>query len=75
MEPLHNPKPIATYMRRHGLSQQDFARRFGFSQSAVSQWLALKKSIGIRTAEHLEKRSEGEIRVRALYPRLFARAA
>lgn len=73
METLHSPQPITEYMRRHGLSQKKFASRMGVSQSAVSQWLTRTKSIGIRTAEKMEKRSAREITVRALYPKLFAK--
>lgn len=69
-QPLHSPKPILAYMKRHGLTQDDFADRMGYSQSAVSQWLNGRKSISIRTAERLEKRSDGEIKVRALFPKL-----
>lgn len=75
MEPLHSPDPINSYMRQHKLSQKEFATKMGVSQSAVSQWLTGRKSISIRTAEQIEKRSAGKIRVRALFPKLFAKAA
>ena len=71
----HSPEPIAQYMKFHKLSQKDFARQMDVSQSAVSQWLSNEKGISLVTAEKLEKRSRGEIRVRALFPKLFASAA
>lgn len=71
----HSPAPLTEYMERHGLSQKAFARRMGVSQSAVSQWLREEKGISIRTAEKMEKRSAREITVRALFPKLFAKAA
>lgn len=71
----HSPEPISAYLERHELSQKDFAQMLGVSQSAVSQWLSKAKGISLKTAEKMEKRSRGEIRVRALFPRLFADAA
>lgn len=71
----HSPAPITEYMERHELSQQAFAKRMGVSQSAVSQWLSNGKGISLTTAERMEKRSRGEIKVQALFPKLFARAA
>ena len=71
----HSPEPIAAYMARHEMSQKQFAALVGASQSAVSQWLKKKKGVGIRTAERMERRTKGEIKVSALFPRLFARAA
>lgn len=71
----HSPEPISEYMERHELSQKDFAKLMGVSQSAVSQWLSNEKGISIVTAEKMEKRSRGEIKVRALFPKLFASAA
>lgn len=71
----HTPQPIAEYMQRHELSQKDFAKLMGVSQSAVSQWLSNEKGISLPTAERMEKRTRGEIKVRALFPKLFASAA
>lgn len=71
----HSPTPIAQYMQRHELSQKNFAKQMGVSQSAVSQWLRLEKGISLKTAGRMEKRSKGEIKVSALFPKLFASAA
>lgn len=68
----HSPEPISQYMKLHKLSQKDFARQMDVSQSAVSQWLSKEKGISLVTAKKLEKRSCGEIKVRALFPKLFA---
>lgn len=62
-------------MARHALTQKDFAKQMGVSQSAVSQWLSKVKGISVETAERLEKRSRGKIKVQAIFPRLFERAA
>jgi len=70
----HSPRPIAEYMERHALSQKDFAKFLGVSQSAVSQWLSLEKGISLTTAKKMERRTKGEINVRALFPKLFASA-
>lgn len=74
MVPLHSPKPLIAYMRRHKLTQQEFASRVGYSQAAVNQWVNGKRSMSIRTAEDLERRSEGEIKVRALFPKFGRRS-
>ena len=71
MPALHNPRPIAAYLKKHGISQWEFAARFGYSQSAISQWLSRKKSPSIRTAQDLQKKSAGEIKVRDLFPKFF----
>ena len=68
----HSPAPLAEYIKRHGLSQKDFAKAMGVSQSAVSQWLSNKKCISLVTAQQLEKRTRSEIKVRTLFPKLFA---
>jgi transcriptional regulator with XRE-family HTH domain len=71
----HSTVPIRAYMERHGMTQTDFARQMGVSQSAVSQWLRGEKGISIRTAGRLEKRSGGEIRIATLFPKLYTRMA
>jgi len=71
----HSPGPISEYLKRHELSQKDFAKLMGVSQSAVSQWLSGEKGISLTTASRIEKRTRGEIKVRILFPKLFANAA
>lgn len=70
----HSITPISEYMERHELSQKSFAKRMGVSQSIVSQWLRNEKGMSLTTAERMEKRTHGEIRVRELFPKLFARS-
>lgn len=74
MRLLHSPRPIVAYMRRHSLTQQEFAARIEKSQAAVSQWITGSRGMSIRTAEQIEEKTDGEIKVRALFPK-FGRSA
>lgn len=71
MELLHDPKPIVSYLKRHDLSQQQFASLVRVSQSAVSQWLAGTRGISIHTAKRIQKRTKDEITIRDLFQKLF----
>jgi predicted transcriptional regulator len=72
---LHSADPIADYMERNGLSQRAFANLIGVSQAAVSQWLTGARGMDIRSAELMQRRTKGQITVRALYPKLFEQGA
>lgn len=71
----HSPAPLRAYLERHGLTQGDFADQVNVCQSSVSQWLRGVKGISLRTAERIEKKTDREITVAALFPKLFARLA
>lgn len=71
----HSTAPILKYLEEEAMSQKEFAAFIGVSQSAVSQWLARTKGIGLKTARRMQKRTKGKISVVAIYPSFFGKAA
>jgi DNA-binding transcriptional regulator YdaS (Cro superfamily) len=66
-------KIIMAYMKRHRLSQKEFGKRVGTSQSMVSQWLTGRRPIGAERAVAIERRTKGEISCEDLLPNVFRR--
>lgn len=66
---------IATYLKTADLTQEEFARRVGVSQGAVSQWLLGKIKPSPRRALDIERASEGAISRHELCPEVFGAAA
>lgn len=69
----HSPEPIRAYMARYRLSQSEFGKLVGASQSAVSQWLKGTTRISAYRAKLIEDRTGGGIKRVKLLPRLFGR--
>lgn len=74
MEQFFSADPIRAYIESRAITQKDFAKLAGVSDSAVSQWLAGTKGMDMRTAARIEKRTKREIVVRALFPKFFERS-
>lgn len=67
---------IRAYLKKHGLSQQDFADMFGVTQSAVWQWMNGERSrVTAERAIEIERVTRGQIRRQDLRPDLFSRRA
>ena len=60
-------------MAKHDLSQTEFGKRIGVSQSMVSQWLTGKRPMSARAAVQIEKKTRGEIMREDLLPEFFRR--
>lgn len=63
---------IRAYMKRHGLSQQEFADQLGVSQGMVWQWLNGYRPISAERAKKIEYATGGVIKRRELRPDVFA---
>ena len=64
-------KVIATYLRRTGLSQSQFAELLDCSQSLVSQWITGETSITPERALEIERVTSGKIKRQQLVPKLY----
>lgn len=62
---------IRTYIKKHGLTQSEFGKRFGYSQSMVNQWLHKRRPISAEAAVDLHKKTGGEIDRAVLRKDLF----
>ena len=65
---------IAAYLKKHGLTQKQFADKIGCTQGAVSQWLLGAQPSAERAVE-IEKKTDGQIQRHELRPDLFAKQA
>lgn len=63
---------ISAYLKKHGLTQEEFATRVGVTQGAVWQWLNGAK-VKPRRAIEIEELTKGEIMRHELRPDLFGR--
>ena len=68
---MNSAEPVRAYIEKHGITQGDFAKMMGVCQSSVSQWVRGIKGISFRNAHKMQKKTKGEITVRALYPKVF----
>lgn len=75
MDQWFSAAPITAYLKRHGMTQSDFAKLIGVSDAAVSQWLAGTKGMKVKTAARIEKRTKREVQIRSLFPQMFSRSA
>lgn len=62
---------IDRYIKRHGLSQKQFADRLGITQSAVSQWIQGDTGVRNDIAVKIVRLTGGEVSLSDLYPHLF----
>lgn len=54
-------KHIRSYMTRHQLTQEEFAKRIGVGQSMVSQWVTHRRPISPEAAIRIEEKTKGEV--------------
>lgn len=66
---------LAAYLKKHELSQQQFADQIGVSQGAVSHWIVGRVQISIEKAREIEKKTKGAVRLEDLRPDIFQRVA
>ena len=66
---------IPAYLKKYGLSQQEFANQLKVSQGLVWQWINGRTRIKAERAKQIEEVTGGAIRRRDLRPDLFDRAA
>lgn len=63
---------IASYLKASGVTQEEFARRIGRTQGAVSHWCLQKHRISAESALLIERATGGQVRASELRPDLFA---
>jgi DNA-binding transcriptional regulator YdaS (Cro superfamily) len=66
-----NIRPLRRYLERHGISQGEFARRIGKTQSTVSQWLNGGMYVSASAAKDIEEKTDGEVKRSDILPELF----
>jgi DNA-binding transcriptional regulator YdaS (Cro superfamily) len=60
---------IRSYMAKHELSQEAFAKLVGVSQGLVWQWLNGRTAVTPAKAKRIEERTSGEVsRMECMYP-------
>lgn len=64
---------IPAYLKKHELSQEQFATFLGVSQGLVWQWIAGKTRITAERAKEIERKTGGEITRHDLRPDIFER--
>ena len=62
---------IATYLKRTGLSQRQFAELLNCSQSLVSQWITGETRMTAERALEIERVTSGKIKRQQLLPELY----
>lgn len=62
---------LERYLKRNGITQQEFAHRLGCSQSLVSQWISGAVALSGRWAVKIERVTEGGLLRQDLLPELF----
>lgn len=66
---------IRDYLKKHDLSQDDFAKSIGVTQGLVWQWLEGRQRITAERALEIEEKTKGEITREELRPDLFRKSA
>lgn len=62
---------IKTYLKKHELTQEDFAIKLGVSQGLIWQWLDGRTRITAERAVEIEEKTDGEITRHDLRPDLY----
>jgi len=62
---------IGSYLKKHRLTQKEFALRIGVNPSMVSQWLTGRRGVGAKRAIIIERCTNGELSRRSLCPEVF----
>lgn len=66
---------LPSFLKRHGITQEEFARRADMSQGTVSKLCAGTVGISIATAAKIERLTGGEVPVAVWLPKQEAGAA
>jgi DNA-binding transcriptional regulator YdaS (Cro superfamily) len=66
---------IAAYLKKNGISQDEFAAKLGVSQGLVWQWIDGRTRVTAERAKQIEEATGGSVRRRDLRPDIFDRAA
>ena len=66
---------IKAYLKKHEMSQADFAKKMAVTQGLVWQWLNGHTKVTAERAVEIERCTAGEITRHDLRPDLFPRAA
>lgn len=66
---------IASYIRRHKLTQSAFGAQVGASQGMVWQWLNKYRPVSPKAALRIESGTRGEIKRHQLRPDIFGKQA
>lgn len=64
--------PIRAYLKKHKLSQQEFARQLDVSQGMVWQWLNGRRRITAERAKQIEEVTGGCVTRKSIRPDVFA---
>ena len=62
---------LDSYLKKHGLTQREFADKIGCSQSLVSQWISGETKITGRWAVVIERETERDVKRQDLLPELY----
>lgn len=62
---------LQTYLKKHGLSQESFAKSLGVSKGLVWQWLNGRTRITGDMALAIERVTKAEVRRQDLLPELY----
>jgi DNA-binding transcriptional regulator YdaS (Cro superfamily) len=63
---------LRAYLKRHGLSQQEFATQLDVSQGMVWQWLNRRRRVTAERAKQIEQVTGGAVKRTELRPDVFA---
>ena len=66
---------LPSYLQRHGITQDEFARRAGLSQGTVSKLCAGTVGISLANAAKIERITDGEVSISVWLPDTEAGAA
>lgn len=69
---LNHAEIIGTYLKRANLTQKEFAKRIGVSQTTVWYWSTGKLRVTPDRAKQIESVTNGEITRKDLYQELFS---
>lgn len=62
---------IQAYLRKHTLTQEDFAQKLGCSQGLIWQWINGRTRITAEWAKEIERKTKGEVPRHELRPDIF----
>ena len=62
---------LYSYLKKHGLTQREFADKIGCSQSLVSQWISGETKITGQWAVAIERATERDVKRQELLPELY----
>lgn len=63
--------PLRAYIKRHRLSQEEFAVQLDVSQGMVWQWLNGRRRVSAERAKQIEEVTDGEIMRSQIRPDIF----